>query len=147
MNGEPFKRVAISVAAITIAATGGYAQAQAPAPASPCHGTQQPRQVAELLFGRGTGNGRGVNDTAWERFVAQELTPHFPEGLTVIAAIGQWRDPATGKIAREHSERVEIVLPGKADDETRLDTIVKAYERDFHQRSVVVIVRPACVSF
>ncbi len=143
MDGEPFKRIVLFVAAMTFAASSAYAETQA----SSCHGTQQPRQVAELLFGRGTGNGRGVSETAWERFVAEQLTPQFPEGLTVTEAIGQWRDPTNGRIGRERSQRVEIVLPGKPDDETRLDAIVKAYERDFHQRSVVVIVRPAYVSF
>jgi hypothetical protein len=39
------------------------------------------------------------------------------------------------------------VLPGAADDEARLDAIVTAYKRDFHQQSVAVIVRPGCVSF
>ncbi|HEX4409483.1 MAG TPA: DUF3574 domain-containing protein [Xanthobacteraceae bacterium] len=143
MNGEPIKRIVLFIAAMSLAAVSAHAET----PASSCHGTRQPRQVAELLFGRGTGNGRDVSEAAWEHFVAEELTPQFPEGLTVTEAIGQWRDPTNGKIGRERSERVEIVLPGKPDDETRLDTIVKAYERDFHQRSVVVIVRPACVSF
>jgi hypothetical protein len=148
MSGEPVKHggmLSVLVAALAIAATTAGLRAQT-ADVS-CRGAQQPKRVAELLFGRGTANRRGVSETAWERFVAQELTPRFPEGLTITAAVGQWRDPATGTIGREQSERVEIVLPGKADEDARLDAIVKAYERQFHQRSVVVIVRPACVSF
>jgi hypothetical protein len=148
MNGEPIQHrgmLSVLVATLAIAANTGGSHAQT-ADVS-CHGAQQPKRVAELLFGRGTANRRGVNETAWEHFVAQELTPRFPEGLTITAAVGQWRDPATGTIGREQSERVEIVLPGKADEDARLDAIVKAYEREFHQRSVVVIVRPACVSF
>jgi hypothetical protein len=143
MNGEPSIRIALFAATLALAATGLHAQ---PADLS-CRGAQQPKRVAELLFGRGTGSRRGVSEAAWERFVARQLTPQFPEGLTITAAIGQWRDPATGTIGREQSERVEIVLPGKSDDDTRLEAIVKAYEHDFHQRSVVVIVRRACVSF
>ncbi|MGB6760521.1 MAG: DUF3574 domain-containing protein, partial [Xanthobacteraceae bacterium] len=62
-------------------------------------------------------------------FVAHEITPRFPDGFTVTDASGQWRDSADGTIVHEPSERVEIVLPGTADDESRLDAIVSAYKR------------------
>jgi hypothetical protein len=112
-----------------------------------CRGTQRTRQVAELLFGRSIAHQKTVSDAAWARFVAHELTPRFPDGLTVTDAIGQWRYGATGRLVRERSKQVEIVLPGNVDDEARLDAAVAAYKRQFHQHSVGVIVRPACVSF
>jgi hypothetical protein len=123
--------------------TGLHAQT----PALPCHGARQLRQVAELLFGRDIGHKVGVSESAWARFVARELTPRFPDGLTISDASGQGRDPASGTIVHEPTKRVEIVLPGADGDEARLDAVVKAYKRDFHQRSVAVIVRQACVSF
>ncbi len=113
----------------------------------PCHGAQKPRQVVELLFGRNIGNRVGVSEAAWTHFVARELTPRFPDGLTVTDAIGQWRDRARGVSVREPSKRVEIVLPGNADDEARLDAVVEAYKRQFRQHSVGVIAWTACVSF
>jgi Protein of unknown function (DUF3574) len=128
------------------AETGLRAQTQAESQGS-CHGSQHFRQVAELLFGRDIGQRPGVSESAFARFVAHEITPRFPDGLTVSNATGQWRDLESGAMVREPSKRVEIVLPGKADDETRLDAVVAAYKRDFHQQSVVVIVRPACVSY
>jgi hypothetical protein len=128
---------------LATAATGLHAQTQALS----CHGTQQIRQIAELVFGRDIGHKLGVSESAWARFVTREITPRFPDGLTIIDAKGQWRDSADGSIVREPSKRVEIVLPGTADDEAKLDAIVTAYKRDFHQQSVAVIVRPACVSF
>lgn len=112
-----------------------------------CRGSQKLRQVAELLFGRDVGRRRGVSESAWAHFVAREITPRFPDGFTVTDAAGQWRDGTSGTIVREASKRVEIVLPGAADDEARLDAVVAAYKQAFHQQSVVVIVRPACVSF
>jgi hypothetical protein len=112
-----------------------------------CHGTLKPRQVAELMFGRDIGHSLGVSEKAWARFVAHEITPRFPDGLTIADAIGQWRDRDTGDVIREPSKRVEIVLPGNSDDETRLDSIAAAYKRRFHQQSVGIIVRDACVSF
>ena len=80
-------------------------------------------------------------------FRAREITPRFPDGLTVTDAAGQWRDPATGTIERELSKRVEIVFPGDAEDQARLEAVVDAYKRRFHQHSVGIIVRSACVAF
>lgn len=121
--------------------------AAAQTPASACHGVLKRRDVAELLFGRDIRGRLGVSEAAWRRFVAHEITPRFADGLTVTDAFGQWRDPDSGRIVREPSKRVEIVLPGKADDSARLDAVVSAYKRQFRQRSVGLIVQPACVSF
>jgi hypothetical protein len=113
----------------------------------PCHGTKQPRQIAELLSGRDVGHRLGVSELAWQRFVSHEITPRFPDGMTVIDAVGQWRDRTNGSTVHEPSKHVEIVLPGSADDEAKLDAIANAYKREFQQDSVGVIVRAACVSF
>jgi hypothetical protein len=112
-----------------------------------CHGAQQAKLVAELLFGRDIGNREGVSEAAWRSFVAHEITPRFPDGLTIIAATGQWRDPAHNRIVREPSRLVMIVLPGNNDDQSRLADIVGAYKRRFHQQSVGVILESACASF
>jgi len=133
------------LAAALLCGVAAGAAAQGPTPA--CQGTQQRRDVAELLFGRDIGDRLGVSEPAWRRFVAREITPRFPDGLTVTDALGQWRDPDSGRIVREPSKRVEIVLPGNADDTARLDAIVSAYKRRFHQRSVGLILQSACVSF
>jgi hypothetical protein len=137
-------RVLVLAAVLPCAAA---AVAAAQTPASACHGVLKRRDVAELLFGRDIRGRLGVSEAAWRRFVAHEITPRFPDGLTVTDAFGQWRDPDSGRIVREPSKRVEIVLPGKADDNARLDAVVSAYKRQFRQRSVGLIVQPACVSF
>lgn len=134
---------AVSLIPLAMAASAGSAQTAAP----PCHGTQQSKMVAELLFGRDIGRRVGVSETAWALFVARELAPRFPDGLTITDAIGERRDRDTGATVQEPSKHVEIVLPGHADDEARLDAVVAAYKREFHQQSVGVIVRAACVSF
>jgi hypothetical protein len=126
---------------LTAAASGSRAQMLT------CHSPLESKQIAQLLFGRGIGGRLGVSDAAWERFIGREMTARFPDGLTITEATGQWRDPGNGKIVRELAERVEIVLPGNDDDEARLGAIVPAYKREFHQHSVIVILRSACVSF
>jgi hypothetical protein len=148
-----FFSLALVVAARTglclpaVAQSAPQATSQSPSQSISCHGSQQVRQVAELLFGRDVGHRLGVSASAWAHFVAREITPRFPEGFTVTDAAGQWRDTTSGTIVHEPSKRVEIVLPDTTDDTARLDAIVAAYKRAFHQHSVLVIVRPACVSF
>jgi len=88
-----------------------------------------------------------VSEGDFGRFVDREIMSRFPNGLTVFNAAGQWRDEVSNKIAREPSKVVQIVLPGQVDDIARLNEIVEAYKRRFKQHSVVMIVRPACVSF
>jgi hypothetical protein len=107
----------------------------------------KPQQVAELLFGRKIGDRIAVTEAQWTRFVDREITPRFPEGLTIIDARGQWRDQERNRIVHEPSKVVQIVLPGKAEDVERLTEIAEAYKSRFRQQSVGVIVRAACVSF
>ena len=133
---------------LMLAATAAIAAAASPAPRPVwCHGAQRPKMVAELLFGRDVGDRVGVSASAWARFVAREIVPRFPDGLTVTDVLGRWRDGRRSRTVREPSKRVEIVLPGNGDDETRLDAVVAAYKRRFRQQSVGLIVWPACVAF
>lgn len=132
---------------MTMAQSAPQSTSQSSSQSNSCHGSQKVRQVAELLFGRDVGHRLGVSESAWAHFVAREITPRFPDGFTVTNATGQWRDSTSGTIVHEASKRVEIVLSDTSDDETRLDAVVAAYKRAFHQHSVLVIVRPACVAF
>jgi len=112
-----------------------------------CRGPTKSQQVAELIFGRSIGGRIEVDEAQWVLFVDNEITPRFPDGLTVFDAAGQWRDKTSNKITRESSKIVLIVLPGNAEDLARLNAVVEAYKRSFGQQSVGVILRPACVAF
>jgi len=125
-----------------VAATTGDVLAQSP----DCR-LGKPQQVAELMFGRKIGDRIGVSETQWARFLDREITPRFPGGLTVIDTRGQWRDTVRKTIVREPSKLVQIVLPGKPEDDARLNEIAAAYKSRFRQQSVGIIVRAACVSF
>lgn len=140
-------RIACLAVASTIVLAATIIGVAAQTPALSCHGAQQPKEVAELMFGRDVGKRLGVSEAAWAHFVAREMTPRFPDGLTITDAVGQWRDRDSGTIVREPSKHVEIVLPGNADDDARIDAIVAAYKSRFRQQAVGVIVRSACVSF
>ena len=137
----------ISVQAAAILALAPMLAGNASAQLVDCRGGQRPTQVAELMFGRNIGNRIGVSEGEWARFVDREIVSRFPDGLTVFDAAGRWRDRTAGRIVREPSKVVEIVLPGSADDIARLNEIAEAYKRRFKQQTVGMIVRPACVSF
>jgi hypothetical protein len=117
------------------------------APATSCTAPLQPVQRIELLFGRDIGSHGGVGDAAWAKFLAGEVTPRFPDGLTVVDAAGQWRDPATGRIAREPSRLVIIVTADGAPAEEKIAAIIAAYKTRFRQKSVGVVTSAACAAF
>jgi hypothetical protein len=112
-----------------------------------CSAPLKPQQVAEVLFGRKIGDRLGVSETQFLNFLDREITPRFPDGLTVYDARGQWRDQDRNRIVREPSKVVMIVLPGKPEDMPRLTEIAEAYKKRFRQQSVGIVLRPACVSF
>jgi hypothetical protein len=127
---------------LALVLSGSSAHAQ-----SECHPGQKPQQVAQLLFGRNIGDRLGVSETQWARFVDREISPRFPDGLSVLDAKGEWRDSARKTIVHEPSKVVEIVLPGKPDDVDALNRIAQAYKTRFRQQSVGIVIRGACVSF
>ncbi|MEW6643860.1 MAG: DUF3574 domain-containing protein [Pseudomonadota bacterium] len=102
---------------------------------------------ADMLFGRNIGDRIGVSDAAFAAFTAREITPRFPDGLSVIDAAGQWRDSARGTLVREPSKLVLIVFADDPDKRAALDAIAAAYKRDFRQQAVMTSIRTACVSF
>jgi hypothetical protein len=133
-----------SAAAIILAlAWSGSVEAQP----GECHAGQKPQEVAQLLFGRNIGDRLGVSEAQWGRFVDREVSPRFPDGLTVLDAKGEWRDTVRKTIVHEPSKVVEIVLPGKPDDVEQLNQIAQAYKTRFLQQSVGIVIRGACVSF
>ena len=116
-------------------------------PALPCSAPLQPVQRVELMFGRNIRGHLRVGDAAWARFLAREITPRFPDGLTVLDAAGQWRNPAGRRIAREPSKLVIIVTADGALVDDRIAAIAAAYKQRFRQKSVGVVTSPACGAF
>jgi len=100
---------------------------------------------AELFFGRDIAGGGVVSDADWQCFLDQEVTPRFPDGLTVEEASGQWKG-ADG-IVREKSKRLTIVLVGAAGEEAKLSAVRDAYKRRFQQDAVLLVERQACAAF
>ena len=99
-----------------------------------------------LFFGRSGGAAEVVSDAAWSAFLAGEITPRFPDGLTVLDAAGQWRDPS-GTLVRERTKLVIILARPDDSGLRRTDEIAEAYKRAFGQGAVLRMVGTACASF
>ncbi len=102
--------------------------------------------TAELVFGRNIGEALGVSDADWKPFVDQEVTPRFPDGLTVFDAAGQWRAP-NGALVAEPSKVLLLVLSGAPGEAEKIEAIRAAYKARFRQDAVLLIERRACVGF
>ena len=100
----------------------------------------------QLFLGRSTGDGSEVSDEQWAAFLAEAVTPRFPDGLTVLDAAGQWRDSA-GAIQRERSKLLWILAPPGDEARRLIDEISEEYERRFNQESVLRILGSACAAF
>ncbi|MFE0753000.1 DUF3574 domain-containing protein [Inquilinus sp. NPDC058860] len=102
---------------------------------------------AELLFGRNIQDKGTVSDSQWSDFLGREVTPRFPDGLTVFEASGQWRDGESGRIVHEPSWIVMILAPNTPDTLARLSEIRTAYKARFQQQSVGLTLSQTCVDF
>jgi hypothetical protein len=138
---SPLRLALGAVVAFSLAAC-----ATAPPPAPACPAGQQRLRTAQLFFGRNVAGRSDVSDVAFHKFVDEELTPRFPDGLTILDGGGQWRG-AEDKLIRESAKIVLIVLPSRGDAGRRIDAVRTAYKTQFHQESVLLITQAACVSF
>ena len=100
-----------------------------------------------LFMGRGDGEVEVVSDQDWAAFLAETITPRFPDGLSVIDVAGQGTT-ADGTLERERTKMLLVLVPPT--NETALDRINEIgaeYKQRFNQNSVLRVVAPACVAF
>lgn len=100
----------------------------------------------ELFMGRSGPGGEVVDDSAWEGYLRESVTPRFPDGLTALDARGQWRD-GDGVVQRERSKVLVILAPPGDDVMGRIDEAIGEYKRRFSQESVLLVVEDTCVAF
>ena len=72
-------------------------------------GSAAPQHKTTLYFGGARPKG-SVSELEWQIFLRDEVTPRFPNGMTVWDAQGQWRGPQ-GEIAHE---RTKVLLLASA---------------------------------
>lgn len=91
-----------------------------------------------LYFGLDLPDGGTVSEEQWSGFLADVVTPRFPDGFTVLDAYGQWRDPelADAPVIREETRIIIIVHPETSAAEGGIGEIKSFYKTSFGQKSV-----------
>ena len=84
-----------------------------------------------------------MSDGEWQSFLADEVTPQFPSGLSVHDVAGQFREPS-GRIVRERSKLVTIVVFDAPNHASKVQQIVATYNSRFGQDGVFRVERPVC---
>ena len=98
----------------------------------------------ELFFGTATPD-EPVSDERFRAFLDAEVTPRFPDGLTVLNASGQWR--AAGGVTKEQARILVIWHDRFPSRDADIEAIRSAYKQRFDQESVLRIDSVSCVSF
>jgi len=112
------------------------------APKPVCPAGQAQLRTAQLFLGARAPT--KVSDTDLRKFVDAEVTPRFPDGVTVVDGGGQWKGDEN-RMIREAAKVVMIVLPERGDPNAKVEAVRSAYRTRFKQDSVVVMPPPACV--
>ena len=133
-----------AIAALAIAVAGGDALAQG-GPAMVCVAPLKPAVSVELYFGRGKPDGGEVSDAEWEDFLATEVTPRFPDGLSVMDVMGQYRG-SSGRAVSERSKRLQVVVFDPPTHAAKLAEIIDLYRQRFRQESVLRTERNLCAA-
>jgi len=128
------KRSFLAAALVLAACTPPSPQSAAPACAAPL----KPALQVDLYFGE-------VGPTQWAAFLDEEVTPRFPDGLSVIDVQGQYRN-RQGTIGRERSRLLTVVVFDAPSHLAKVQAIVDSYKRRHHQESVLRVEQPVCVS-
>jgi hypothetical protein len=108
---------------------------------------EQRMLVAELFFGRGMKDRALVSDAEWADFVAQTVTPNFPNGFTAFDGDGQWRNPGSGQIVSAQTKILIVAVERAPDLAQRLSAVINTYKQRFRQQSVGIITRDSCAAF
>lgn len=133
--------VALSACAPTVEHAAGPAEAAPPV----CQKGSTLMNRVELIFGATSKRGL-ITQKMWKRFLASEVTPRFPDGLSTFDIKGQWRN-AKGDIVKLPSRILLIWYPPAPDASAKIDAIRDAFNRRYDQESVMRVDGVNCVGF
>jgi hypothetical protein len=145
--------IAAALAALLFMTRFSPAQAPAPTPAALVGDASHPGAAhwlrSELYFGVGSTEiaDRGVAEIRWRSFLDKEVTPRFPDGLTVFEAYGQWRGAGEASPSRLRSKVLVILHEDTPANRAAIDAIRVAWKAATRDKSVLLNVERVEVSF
>lgn len=90
---------------------------------------------------------QGVSEQSWRDFLDREVTPRFPDGLSVIDVYGQWQGRQQAAPERLRSKMLVIDYPDTAENRAKVEAIRAAWKQRTGDQSVLRVTQPAEVSF
>ncbi|EKK4081913.1 DUF3574 domain-containing protein [Cronobacter dublinensis] len=137
-------KVVISVVlAAALAGCGLHAAKEAQ---NPTCAAQNRMTQTTLYFGLNRPAGATITEQEWQRFVDNDVTPRFRDGLTVFDARGQWLGN-DGKVAREPSKALMLIHASDSASEKGIEALRGIYKSRFAQESVMRVDETVCVQF
>lgn len=140
---------AVTIGALVVLAgtgVGYWAGSRGGTGATTCAGTASAMVRVELLFGLGRTGQPDVPAEDWLAFLAEEVTPRFPDGLTWAEARGQWRT-SDGRIVAEPSRALWIWARRDASLDARVEALRSSWKSRHAQESVLRGDIGGCLSF
>lgn len=101
--------------------------------------------ISDTLYFGTAKPGGVVSAGEWQAFLAQDVTPRFPQGITSWMASGQWRS-ASGELQHESSHVLQLVHPDTRDTEMAVREVQALYRKRFDQEAVLRVRVPACIT-
>lgn len=104
---------------------------------------------SELYFGVGTEGdaASNISEAQWRAFLDKEVTPRFPDGLTVFDAYGQWLFRGKDGPERLNSKVLVILHEDSPQRRADIEAIRLAWKQATRHQSVLWSRQPAEVSF
>jgi hypothetical protein len=106
----------------------------------------------ELFFGLSKPDQSQVTELEFQQFIKREVTPRFPDGLTLLSGRGQFKT-SSNRIVKEPTNLLILIYPqdrlapDKIEQNQKVEQIRKAYKLAFQQESVLRSDELSCVSF
>lgn len=88
-----------------------------------------------------------MSEAQWRDFLDKEVTPRFPDGLSVLDVYGQWQGKNETAPERLRSKLLVIDYPDNAENRAKIDAIRAAWKQRTGDQSVLKVTEPADVSF
>ena len=90
----------------------------------------------QMFFGTFGSDEKGVSAKDWADFLANEITPRFPDGLTVASVYGQGAGGPPHGVIAENTKMLIVVHPDTSEAAEKLGELKKAYKERFGQTGV-----------
>jgi hypothetical protein len=102
-----------------------------------------------LYFGLGPADHpeQGVSEAKWRAFLDKEVTPRFPDGLSVVDVYGQWQGGTEPVPERLRSKLLIVDYQDSKENSAKVEAIRVAWKKMTGDQSVLRVTEPVDVSF